>query len=154
MSQPSSIFDVFKQLKLKTTPHRIEILKILRTASQPIPADDIYAELRKINHNISLSTVYRTLETLSENSLVNKIGIENDNRTLYEPVADSHHHFLICLGCGKIIKIDECPLPENLEKSLEDQNNFKIVSHKLEHYGYCAKCQKLTNDDLKNKLHN
>jgi len=143
MAQSQSFFDTLKQLKLKTTPHRVEILQILESAPQPIPADEIYAYLHQKNHSISLSTVYRTLETLAENSLITKIGMENYNRFLYELVANMHHHhhFLICLRCGKILKIDECPLPENMELLIEKKNSFKITNHKLELYGYCAECQ-------------
>lgn len=141
MSQPTSFLNFLKQMKLKKTPHRVEISEILKSAERPLSADDIYAELIKKNHTISLSTVYRTLDTLSENDFVKKIDFEIDNRTFYEPISEVHHHFLICLGCGKIIKINECPLPSNFEHSLEEKNHFVIVSHRLEHYGYCAKCQ-------------
>lgn len=59
-----------------------------------IPADEIFVELHKINNSVSLSTVYRTQETLVDNTLLNKIDVENDNHILYEPPQKSASSFL------------------------------------------------------------
>jgi len=141
MTPSNSIFDLLKFNKLKRTAHRVEILSILDQSVQPIPADDIYAMLKKNNHTISFSTIYRTLDTLVGNSLITRIVIENDSRSLYEINRQAHHHFLICLGCTKILTLEECPLPDEFESKIELASQFKIVGHKLELYGYCKECQ-------------
>lgn len=128
-----------KDLGLKTTKHRIAILKLLENAKSPLSADSMYDEMKKTDILISLSTVYRALETLVENELVSKVQFENETKALYEINKASHHHHFICLGCNKIITLDECPVKDIEEKVSGD---FEIIGHKLEFYGYCKDCQK------------
>jgi len=117
-------------------------MEILESSHQPIAADDIHVTLKNDNCSTSLSTIYRTLHTLVTNGLVNRIAIENETRALYEINRQDHHHYLICLGCNKLIKINGCPLSKEYELKQNDSNGFFIVGHKIELYGYCSSCQK------------
>ena len=130
-----------KQSGLKKTKHRIAILDILEKSKQPISADDIFLKLTEKEMATNLSTVYRILETLTDKSLVTKLNIASENRTLYEYNRQIHRHYLICLKCKSILPINCCPLKE-YEKSLADEEGYVIVDHKLTIYGYCPKCQK------------
>jgi len=51
-----------------------------------------------------------------------------------------HRHYLICLGCKKIMPIDHCPLGD-YEKSLAKKTNYLISGHRLDIYGYCPECK-------------
>ncbi len=130
-----------KRSGLKNTKHRTSILEILEQNNQPIAAEEVFIALQKKGLSTNLSTVYRTLESLNDKSLVNKLNISGDNRTLYELNHMVHRHYLVCLECKKILAIDDCPL-ENYEKTIEEKTNFKIEGHKLDIYGYCPECQK------------
>jgi Fur family ferric uptake transcriptional regulator len=116
------------------------MLDILEQSNQPIAAEDLFLELKKGDISANLSTVYRTLEILVENSLATKLIISSDNRALFEINRMVHRHYLICLGCKKIIPIDYCPL-EDYEKSLAKETNYEIAGHKLDIYGYCPVCR-------------
>jgi len=52
---------------------------------------------------------------------------------------DGHHHHLVCLRCGKVVKIQECFLRE-MESRIARQQ-FHAVTHKLEFFGLCPRCQ-------------
>ena len=129
-----------KNSGLKSTKHRIAILDILEQSDQPIAAEQVFLELKENNISTNLSTVYRTLESLSDKNLIIKLNILGDNRTLFEINHMIHRHYLVCLGCKKIISIDYCPL-KNYEESLAAQTNYAITGHSLDIYGYCPECQ-------------
>jgi len=130
-----------KQCGLKSTKQRIAILDILEQSDQPIAAEQVFLDLKQREIAVNLSTVYRTLETLVNKSIVAKLTISGDNRTLFEYNRLVHRHYLVCLGCKRILAIDSCPL-EDYERFLAQKTNFKIAGHKLNIYGYCSKCQK------------
>ncbi|MEA5027212.1 Ferric uptake regulation protein [bioreactor metagenome] len=126
---------------LKYTKQRFAILDILQQAQQPLAAEQIYSRLSESQLNISLSTVYRALDVMSEKDLVTKVNIIQDDRSLYELNCGLHRHYLYCLGCNKIITIRHCPL-EDYEQALTAETGYQIVGHKLSVYGYCPDCQK------------
>jgi len=129
-----------KRTGLKNTKRRTAILEILEKQTQPVTAEQIYIELNKLEISISLSTVYRELDSLVFNRLAVKVKINESNKALYEYNRMIHKHYLVCLGCKKMISIDVCPL-KAYEKKLEEQTHFAITDHKLNLYGYCPECQ-------------
>jgi Fur family ferric uptake transcriptional regulator len=141
MKKKSEYEDSLKQSGLKNTKHRIAILEILNQSEQPISAEQVYFELKEKNISINLSIVYRTLEILTDKSLLLKINIANESRALFEYNRMVHKHYLVCIGCKKMLTINKCPL-EDYEKVLEKETDFVIFGHKLDIYGYCPECQK------------
>jgi Fur family ferric uptake transcriptional regulator len=137
----------FKKSGLKKTKSRKAILDILIKSNQPISAEQIFKTLKEVNIAIDMSTVYRTLEALENIKLVTIISIMDDDRMLFEYNKMDHRHYLVCVGCKKIITIQSCPLG-SYEKELENKSNFSILGHKLYLYGYCSECQ---NNHMSNK---
>lgn len=54
--------------------------------------------------------------------------------------ADGHHHHLICTGCLGVVEIEEC-FQRELEQTIAVRHGFKAVTHKLEFFGICPRCQ-------------
>lgn len=125
---------------LKNTKKRTAILDILEQSDQPLAADQVFLELKKRGVPANLSTVYRILEVLSDKKLIVKLTIPGDSKTLFEYNRKVHRHYLICLGCKKIMAIGRCPLAD-YEKSLAKETNYAIAGHKLDIYGYCPECR-------------
>lgn len=140
MSGSISRRDDLRQKGLKNTKRRAAILEILEQGSQPVTAEEIFMELNRLAVSTSLSTVYRELESLGSNGLVVKVKINENNKSLYEYNRMIHKHYLICLGCKKMITLDICPL-KSFEEKVEEQTHFKITDHKLNLYGYCPECR-------------
>lgn len=132
--------DKLKSNDLKNTKQRTAILNILEKNNQPVSAEDIYSSLKSQKLSVSLSTVYRTLETMAEKKLVTKLNMQDNSKTLFEIAREIHKHYLICLGCKKIISIMSCPL-ENYEEKLSEETGFLIEGHRLDIYGYCPECR-------------
>ncbi len=126
---------------LKKTKQRSAILEILQKNSQPVSAEQIFLELSEKKISASLSTVYRSLEAMAQKGVVTKINISSEGKALFELNTNMHRHYLVCLGCKKIIALDYCPL-EGYEEKLEGETDFFIVGHRLDIFGYCPECRK------------
>ena len=120
------------------------ILNLLKTIKQSISAQDIYVELRNRNQSMGLATVYRSLEALKLEGLVQVRTLAN-GEALYSLAQQDKHH-LTCLQCGISIPFNECPV-HDLETQLQATHKFKIFYHTLEFFGLCNKCQIAQNVD-------
>jgi Fur family transcriptional regulator, ferric uptake regulator len=125
-------------MKDARTRSQEKILSLLKSINQGISAQDIYVELRNRNQNMGLATVYRSLETLKLEGLVQLRTLAN-GEALYSLTKRDKHH-LTCLQCGTSITISQCPA-HDLEKQLQQVHKFKIFYHTLEFFGLCTQCQ-------------
>lgn len=130
---------VLKQSGLKFTGQRAAVLAVLESGAQPMTADAIFSALTADGVSINLSTVYRTLETLTQSKVLNKVSIAADNKARYEFNRKVHRHFLVCTDCRRIRTIEHCPL-EEYEQKLAAQTDFRIEGHRLDVYGLCPEC--------------
>ena len=127
-------------MKAERTRSQELILNLLEALSGAMSAQDIYIELRNRNQSIGLATVYRSLEALKLEGVV-QVRTLASGESLYSSVQQDKHH-LTCLQCGKSSPINECPVHE-LEIQLHQFHNFKIFYHTLEFFGLCNQCQEL-----------
>jgi Fur family ferric uptake transcriptional regulator len=125
-------------MNLRRTRSQERIIEVLKTLEGAISAQDLYIELRKRSLSMGLATVYRSLESLKLEGLVQARTVPN-GESLYSLVQEDRHH-LTCLQCGKSIPIGECPV-HALEKQLHQAYQFKIYYHMLEFFGLCTVCQ-------------
>jgi len=132
--------ELLKKENLKNTKHRNSILEVIEENRQPMTADTIYVKLREQGVSISLSTVYRVLDTLIGKGLVVKTSVTDENKGLYEINTMEHKHHFLCTKCRKMLSVDGCPL-EEYERELEEKLGFSIKGHKLEMFGLCDKCK-------------
>jgi Fur family ferric uptake transcriptional regulator len=128
---------------IKGTRQRIDVMAVLFSSAVPLTADDIYIHIRDGGgEKLSLSTVYRILDTLGQKEIVAKTGLIEGGKALYEIVSGVHRHNLICIKCHKLIPLGDCPLGD-FEKNLEDTTGFRISGHKFEIYGVCPDCRQI-----------
>ncbi|MCT7953831.1 Fur family transcriptional regulator [Laspinema palackyanum] len=127
-------------MTVKRTRSQERILNFLKTLNDSISAQDIYVELRHRNQSVSLATVYRALEALKLEGVVQVRTLAN-GESLYSCLKQDRHH-LTCLQCGISLPLDECPVHQ-LEVELQKAHGFKIFYHTLEFFGLCNKCHLL-----------
>ncbi len=132
--------DHLKESGLKNTKQRKAILDILSSDQQPLAAEDVYLALKQKQIDVNLSTVYRSLETMSAKSVVRKVSVAGDNRMLYELNEHTHQHYLVCVNCKKIQPVGHCPL-DAYEKAVAKDTKYAIMGHRLDIYGLCPECQ-------------
>jgi Fe2+ or Zn2+ uptake regulation protein len=121
----------------KMTPQRLEIIKLLSQDRSHPGAMDILRRVRKNAPQISMSTVYYTLDLLKKEGLIQELEFyDRDNR--YD-VNVFNHINLICKMCEKIEDFtEEVPFSSEI---IEGQTGFRPVGMRFEYYGYCRKCQ-------------
>lgn len=129
--------DILKASELKTTKNRLAILKILDASSGPMTAEEVYSMVAK-EVQMSLSTAYRTLGTLSDKGILLK-NLSQDGKTYYQFNNHQHKHQLVCTMCNETISIEDCPLT-CMEEALIRKTGFVITGHSLEFLGICPKC--------------
>jgi Fur family transcriptional regulator, ferric uptake regulator len=125
-------------MKASRTRSQERIIDLLKSQTDAISAQDIYLELRKRNQTIGLATVYRALDSLKLEGVVQVRTLAN-GESLYSTLHQDQHH-LTCLVCRVSIPIAECPVHQ-LEIQLQESHQFKVFYHTLEFFGLCQDCQ-------------
>jgi Fur family transcriptional regulator, ferric uptake regulator len=125
-------------MKARRTRSQERILNLLKILKQEISAQDIYLELRNHGQSIGLATIYRSLDVLKLEGVVQARTLAN-GESLYSFIKEDKH-YLTCLQCGDSIPINECPV-QALEEQLHKSYQFKIYYHMLEFFGLCTQCQ-------------
>ena len=123
---------------VKRTKPRALVMQALEGAQQPLGAMEIFSQIEKTGETVWLSTVYRVLELLVEKGVVTKVAVTNSDMAVYTPNRNAHRHYAVCMGCRRIVPVDDCPLGHFTPKVAEE--GFQVVGHNLEIYGYCDTC--------------
>jgi Fur family ferric uptake transcriptional regulator len=132
-----------KQRGLKSTRQREIIAGEFLKCSEHITAEELYKKISKKFRNIGFTTVYRTLKLIVKSGLATE-RVFADNLTRYEPLSsEEHHDHFICLNCGSITEFENTRI-EKLQERIADEFGFNTVTHKMELYGYCRLCKKIT----------
>jgi Fur family zinc uptake transcriptional regulator len=118
----------------KLTPQRDIILNTLLSIDGYTTVKDIYSNIKKEQPCISPDTVYRNLELLSSIGILDKTSMGRS--MVYEMHRSAHTHIMKCLMCGKVERLDICPLDYCLNRI----KDFQVVEHHIEILGYCNKC--------------
>ena len=134
-----SFSDYLVKKGLKTTRQREYILDEFLRSSSHLSTEELYLRLRKKHPSIGYATVYRTLKLFAECGIAAERNF-GDGQTRYESTtSEEHHDHLICTGCGVILEFED-PRIEELQERVAQKHGFKILKHRLELYGLCAKC--------------
>lgn len=133
---------LLKQPIFRMTHQRKVILEELRKVHSHPSADEIYEMVRKRLPRISLGTVYRNLEILSDNGEIQKLELGCSQKR-FDGVADDHYH-IRCIHCDRV-----ADAPPELDVAINHESNiateFKIIGHKLEFIGICPDCSNKIN---------
>jgi Fur family ferric uptake transcriptional regulator len=104
-------------------------------------AQDIHAVLKASGKDVGLTTVYRHLQALSDQGLVDALQLDR-GETVYRRCATSdHHHHLVCRQCGATAEV-EGPEVERWAERIARAEGYSDVTHTLEVFGVCAACNK------------
>jgi len=120
---------------LKVTPQRIAILEAIVKLNNHPTADNIIEYIRKNHPNIATATVYKVLDALVANNLIEKVKTERDIMR-YDAVLESHHH-LYCSDSDRIEDYNDEGLNKMIAEYFENKGipDFKIEDIKLQIIG-------------------
>ena len=123
---------------LRATRQRAAIAKLLDQLDDFRSAQELHEELRKRGEGIGLTTVYRTLQSLSDAGEVDVLRTAS-GEAIYRHCSAHHHHHLVCRHCGRTVEV-EGPAVESWASRVAAENGFAEISHTMEIFGTCADC--------------
>jgi Fe2+ or Zn2+ uptake regulation protein len=122
------------------TRQRAAVYNWLRSVHDHPTAEDVYSAVRQEIPNISLATVYKSLEALVACKLAAKLSL-GDGPARYDCRTDHHFH-IRCLKTGRVRDLDIpqvgdliAKLDPHLVESLKEQG-FQVTDYRLELLGY------------------
>ena len=130
-----NIQTLFREKKIRVTPQRLAIYKVLFSPGIHLSSEDIYHRIRKKMPNISLATVYATMQMFVKKGLVIVLGIDSE-RLFYDARLTNHAHFL-CRKCKMIYDV-ELNIGSVLKRRSFDKG--VIDTFKGYFYGMCKDC--------------
>lgn len=122
----------------RTTRQRAAVAAVLDELDEFRSAQDLHAMLRQRGEGIGLSTVYRTLQALSDAGEIDVLRTR-DGESVYRRCSSGHHHHLVCRSCGRTVEV-EGPAVERWAVRVAIEHGFTDITHTLEVFGTCSSC--------------
>jgi Fe2+ or Zn2+ uptake regulation protein len=138
MSCTEQISTQIRARGFRLTPQRLAILQVLHHAGGHLTPAEVYALACQSMPGLTETTVYRTLEFLSENgfALAAHVG---SGKLIYQVAGHDHHH-VICRGCGHEVEVGHDQL-QQLYGQIEQATGFRLTTSHLTFFGLCPGCQ-------------
>lgn len=121
------------------TRQRKVIREWLDTSDTFVSAQQVHDAIAATGSAVGLTTVYRTLQAMSEAGEVDVLRTES-GEALYRKCGSGHHHHLTCRDCGLTIELTG---PSSVEKWSQDtarKYGFTNATHVVELSGICSAC--------------
>jgi Fur family ferric uptake transcriptional regulator len=100
---------------------------------------------------VGTTTIYRQLEKMVKDGLVEKYVVEGTNSACFEYIGESETsdyescYHCKCEKCGKLIHL-HCEDVVKLEQHLMDSHGFRMDPCRTVFYGICEECRGLEDD--------
>jgi Fur family peroxide stress response transcriptional regulator len=127
-----------KDLGIKVTPQRIAIYKELASTDLHPSTETIYKKIKDYYPNISLTTVYRTLETFEKLGLISVVNVLY-NAARYDANLAPHNH-IVCTECKKVEDVYDESLSA-LDISDKTLGDYHIKGYSILLNGVCKDCR-------------
>lgn len=136
---------------IRKTQSRMRVWEILNQADTPLTAKQIAVQAAQSTSGKSeegavtagalwLSSIYRALDAFTGAHVVTRTVLSDSQEALYSLAGTGHHHYAICIQCKQKTELAGCPFAEEKHFHAVDED-FMIVGHMIEVYGYCKKCR-------------
>ena len=122
----------------RPTRQRIAIERDMERVDGFRSAQEIHAGLHREGERIGLATVYRTLQAMVAEDIVDTLRTD-EGEQVFRRCSTGHHHHLVCRDCGRTVEV-EGPTVERWADRVAAEHGFTDVAHTLELFGRCADC--------------
>ncbi len=128
-----TIFERCRKVGIRMTGQRRLIIKVLEDSDDHPDVETLFERANKIDNRVSIATVYRTVKTLKNAGILEKLEF-NDGRSRFEDAVRKHHDHLIDVDSGKVIEFIDEEI-EHIQKKIANKLGYELIGHKLELYG-------------------
>lgn len=123
-------------MERRMTIQKTIILNSLKELHHP-SAEELFEVIHQEYPLISKATVYRNLNLLVEEWIIDKLEV-TDGPARFDLPMKKHYH-LRCDNCGKLMDI-EMDYLDDLDSMVKNNEGFQIKSHTLTFHGLCPEC--------------
>lgn len=127
---PSALEKKCIESGLKMTEQRRIIARALSESTDHPDVEQLYQRANKIDPNISIATVYRTVKLFEESGIIARHDFR-DGRSRYEEAGEGHHDHLINVQTGEVVEFSNDEI-EALQERIARELGYKLVDHRLE----------------------
>ena len=125
-------------MEKRNTIQKQLVLDAVRKLHRHPSAEQVYDCVSAKHPTISKATVYRNLNSIAEDGLLQKIAMPRDADRFDDTLAEHYH--LRCLGCNQVLD-----LPMQYQQSLNEKaakdTDCTIEEHNLIFTGWCKNCK-------------
>jgi Fur family ferric uptake transcriptional regulator len=139
MCEQCNYNEMLSSVGLSPTSHRIRVMEIIGNNTYPLSAQEIYDTIKR-NQSINRVTVYRILDSLVQNGLVDRIS---GGRASFFGLAPNDHHqshpHFYCRQCGRM----NCLNPRSISMDMTSFERIfpgKIDNVEIRVDGICKNC--------------
>ena len=120
-----------------TVARRAVLEALVAEPHSHLSTDELAGRIHRDHPSIHLSTIYRTLEFLTEAGILAEVRVGHGPSS-YHFATDDHHH-AVCDACGVEVALP-ADLFEAVTTRLRDEHGFQSDPHHLTITGLCADC--------------
>jgi Fe2+ or Zn2+ uptake regulation protein len=122
----------------RQTRQRDAVLRAVRQIGGHADVRTVYDEVRRELPGISLATVYRNLDVLTRQGLINAVRPGQSGQVHYDNNV-THHGHLTCRKCGRIEDIEIASLEARARREFK-ASGFINLSLDVDIHGLCPAC--------------
>lgn len=135
---PGEAVSALRQRGLRATSARVAVLAEISELGHTT-ADQLHAALLPRLPAVSLSTVYRTLDALTDHGLIRHAHLGGSTPSYYL-ASEAEHAHLVCNQCGSVENLTGQPL-QRFVSDLDRSARFTVNTSHLSVEGLCAACR-------------
>jgi Fur family ferric uptake transcriptional regulator len=135
----SELLQRLRDREWRLTAQRRVVAEVLSGEHTHLTADAVYSRAQVLLPEISLATVYNTLNELVDMGEVLEISA-GDGPKRYDPNTTSPHHHLYCVECGELRDV----IPEGTDRlalPVGQQHGFELLDMDILFRGRCPACR-------------
>jgi Fe2+ or Zn2+ uptake regulation protein len=137
VQSPEALTDLFRAHGRKITAQRQCIFQALEGDVTHPSAERVHERVRREMPNVSLKTVYQTLNDLADLGAITVLDVGTGSAR-FDPNVETTHHHLVCRSCGKVRDVaTEFP---RLRVSRRARQGFEVDSAEVVFRGLCDDC--------------
>jgi Fur family ferric uptake transcriptional regulator len=123
---------------LRLTRQRRAVVDAVAGASSSVSPLQVFDAARAACPELGLTTVYRTLEVLSEIGALRRVH-GPDHCEAFVPAGAAHGHTVVCSRCGSVVEFTDCDM-HAVVAAASEQTGYRITEHFLQLSGVCPVC--------------
>ncbi|WP_295154147.1 Fur family transcriptional regulator [uncultured Brachyspira sp.] len=124
----------------RNTIQKQVILNAVRELQNHPTSEEVYNYIKPNFPSISLGTVYRNLNLLSDTKEIQKLSVIDD-AVRFDHITNDHYHF----QCSKCKKLMDIPMEyqKKLDELVSNEYDVEVFKHDIVFSGICKNCSSL-----------